>query len=166
MPKPLPTLEGRFFYRVKRLAAALRSSSDSSLRGIGLSAPQYTTMVALAAQPGASNATLARTCFVTPQTMNELVRGLENAKLVERLETDDARREIALQLTEEGRRRVAAGHKKILEVEAAAFEGMSEGQRRAFLGHLDALAATLDALAATVEAGRGKERASRKPALA
>ncbi|WP_394821778.1 MarR family winged helix-turn-helix transcriptional regulator [Pendulispora albinea] len=154
MSKALPQLEGRLFYRIKRLQTAIRVSAESALEDVGISPPQYSTMLALSANPGASNATLARICFVTPQTMNELIRGLENAKLVERVEAEDGRREIALQLTSEGKKRVAAGHKQMFDVETAALEAMSEGQRRTFLKHLDAVAVTL-------EAGQGKKRASR-----
>jgi DNA-binding MarR family transcriptional regulator len=156
MSKRTPLLEGRLSYRVKRLERALRASMEDALRGAGISAPQYTTMVALEAHPGSSNATLSRICFVTPQTMNELIQGLEAGSLVERLEGDVDRREIALQLTDEGRRRLTAGHKQILEVEAAALAPLSEAQRRSFLDHLDACSATL-------EGGQRKRRAIQKP---
>ena len=156
MSKKTPLLEGRLSYRVKRLERALRASMEAALRGASISAPQYATMVALEAHPGSSNATLSRICFVTPQTMNELIQGLEAGSLVERVDADVDRREIALGLTDEGTRRLAAGHKQVLEVEAAALAPLSDGQRRAFLDHLDACSATL-------EGGQGKKRAIRKP---
>jgi len=156
MSKRTPLLEGRLGYRVKRFERALRASMEAALRGAGISAPQYATLVALEAHPGSSNATLSRICFVTPQAMNELIQGLEAGSLVERVGVDIDRREIALQLTDEGRRRLTAGHKQVLEVEAAALAPLSEGQRRSFLDHLDECSATL-------EGGRRKNRAIRKP---
>ena len=156
MAKQTPTLEGRLGYRLRRLVSAFRACMDAALRGTGISPPQYTTMVALATHPGSSNATLARICFVTPQTMNEIIRGLELASLVERVEADGDRREIALQLTDEGRQRMAAGYKQILELEAAALAPIAEGERGAFLEHLDLVAATL-------EAGQGEKDTARKP---
>lgn len=69
-----------------RLEHALRASMDEALRVAGISAPQYATIVGLDAHPGSTNATLARILFVTPQTMNELIQGLEAAGLVERTE--------------------------------------------------------------------------------
>jgi DNA-binding MarR family transcriptional regulator len=152
--KALPTLEGRLMHRVKRLAAALRASVETALRDTGVSAPQHGTMLALAANPGASNATLARISFVTPQTMNEIIQGLVNARLVERLEADDGRREIALQLTDEGKRLVAVGHKRIVEVEAAALATLSKRERQTFLEHLDVCAAAL-----AVGQGKARKRA-------
>jgi DNA-binding MarR family transcriptional regulator len=128
----------------------------AALRGTGISPPQYTTMVALSTHPGSSNATLARACFVTPQTMNEIIQGLELASLVERVEADADRRAIALQLTDEGRRRMAAGYKQILALEAAALAPIAEGERGAFLEHLDVVAATL-------EAGQDEKRAPQRP---
>jgi DNA-binding MarR family transcriptional regulator len=156
MAKRTPLLEDRLSYRVKRLERALRASMEAALKGAGISAPQYATMVALEAHPGSTNATLSRICFVTPQTMNDLVQGLEAGSMVVRLEPDVDRREIALQLTDEGRRRLKAGHKQILDVEAAALQPLSEAQRRSFLDHPDTCSATL-------EAGQRKERATRKP---
>jgi DNA-binding MarR family transcriptional regulator len=157
MSKRIPSLEGRLGYRLRRLVAVFRASMQAALRTTGISPPQYTTMVALSTHPGSSNATLARICFVTPQTMNEIIQGLELASLVERVEADTDRREIALQLTDEGRRRMAAGYKQILDLEAAALAPIAEGERGSFLEHLDVVAATL-------EAGQEDEkRASRKP---
>jgi DNA-binding MarR family transcriptional regulator len=150
MPKKLLEFEGRLFYRVKHLTSVMRSAADTSLRRIGLSGAQYTALAALEASPGASNAALARLCFVTPQTANEVSRGLESAKLVERGETAQDRREIALHLTDEGRRLLAAGHEKMREVEEAALLGVPGGKQQAFLRYLDAMAAT-------VEAGQGDE---------
>jgi DNA-binding MarR family transcriptional regulator len=88
--------------------------------------------------------------------MNEIVRGLELASLVERVQADVDRREIALQLTDEGRRRMAAGYKQILELEASALAPIPEGERTAFLERLDALAATL-------EGGQGEKRPPPRP---
>jgi DNA-binding MarR family transcriptional regulator len=153
--KALPILDGRLVYRVKRLTAALRATVETALRDTGVSAPQHGTMLALAANPGASNATLARVSYVTPQTMNEIVQGLVSANLVERLEADDGRREIALQLTDEGKRLVAVGQKRIIEVEATALAPLSERERRTFLEHLDACAAAL-------AAGQSKERPAQR----
>jgi hypothetical protein len=52
---------------------------------------------------------------------------------------------------------MAAGYKQILDLEAAALAPIPEGERTAFLEHLDVVAAAL-------EAGQQDEkRASRKP---
>jgi DNA-binding MarR family transcriptional regulator len=156
MSKRTPLLEGRLGYRVKRFERALRAAMEAALRDAGISAPQYATMVALDAHPESSNATLSRICFVTPQAMNELIQGLEAAHLVDRLAAGVDRREIALRLTDEGRRRLTAGHAHVLEVEAAALAPLAEGQRRSFLDHLDACSAKL-------EGERRKQRAIQKP---
>jgi DNA-binding MarR family transcriptional regulator len=143
MPKEPPAIEDRLLYRVKRLAAALRAAVDEALSDTGLSGPQHGTLLALAANPEVTNAALARICFVTPQTMNELVQGLEGAKLVERAPTDAGGREIALRLTEEGRRQAITGQKRIIEVETKAFASFSKNERQRFLTQLEACAATL-----------------------
>lgn len=60
---------------------------DEALRSIGLTAPQYFVLAALAAQPGLSGAALARRCYVTPQTMTGIIANLAASGLVAR-ETD------------------------------------------------------------------------------
>lgn len=50
----------------------------------GLSVAEYTCLTALRAEPGLSNAELARRSLVTPQSMNEVITKLEQRGLVER----------------------------------------------------------------------------------
>ncbi len=146
--KKQPIVEDGLLHRVKRLTAVLRAAAETALRGTGVTGPQHLTLVALAANPGVSNATLARRSYVTPQTMNVLIQGLEAAGLVERVEATDGRREIALRLTDEGRRRMTAGQRRIVELEAAALGFLPEEERGGFLDHLEACAATIATAAA------------------
>ncbi len=142
--KKLLIVEDGLVYRVKRLTVVLRAAAESALQGTGVTGPQHLTLMALAANPGVSNATLARRSYVTPQTMNVIIQGLESAGLVERVEATDSRREIALRLTDEGRRRMTAGQKRIVEVEAAALAFLPAGERGAFLDHLDACSTSIE----------------------
>ena len=68
----------------------------------------YAAMAALAEDPGLSNAELARRCFVTPQTMNRVVRDLTEEGLVVRAPSPDHGRILQTSLSETGRARVAA----------------------------------------------------------
>lgn len=78
-------IDQRIGYSVKRLQQALRTAADEVLRPLGLTMPQYAALSALAAEPGLSNSELARRCFVTRQTMNDLLAGLRRAALVNRV---------------------------------------------------------------------------------
>ncbi|WP_236787668.1 MarR family winged helix-turn-helix transcriptional regulator [Amycolatopsis sp. GM8] len=90
-------------YLVKRLELAIRARMDEVLRPHGLSTLQFTALTALRARDGLSSAQLARRSFVTPQTMNEMVRWLEREGHIARRRDPDNRRVLLLTLTEEGR---------------------------------------------------------------
>ena len=123
-------------YALKQAQQAMRNHMDRGLSELGLTAPQYAVLAALEAEPGASNAALARQAFVTPQTMQGMLAGLERARLVERTPDPDHGRVRRAALTEAGRDALAHAHRI-----AAA----SEGTARAATGPdgADALAQTL-----------------------
>jgi DNA-binding MarR family transcriptional regulator len=64
----------RLGYALKRAQHALRVSMDEVLRPLGLTTPQYAVLCAIEADPGISNASLARAAFVTAQTMRRELR--------------------------------------------------------------------------------------------
>ena len=70
-------------YLLKRAQAALRGAMDKVLREYGLTVPQYATLELLAQHPGMSNADLARATFVTRQSGNVVLRGLQEAGLID-----------------------------------------------------------------------------------
>src|SRR3954466_11229941 len=74
----------RIGYQLKRAQQALRTAMDEGLRAHGLTTPQYAALTHLEAAEPLSGAELARRCFVTAQTMNAILVGLERARLVER----------------------------------------------------------------------------------
>lgn len=63
-------------YLVKRVQQSLRRQCDSALRPTGLSMSQYAVLRALADHPDASAAELARLCFVTRQSLQDLLGAL------------------------------------------------------------------------------------------
>ncbi|MBP2370641.1 DNA-binding MarR family transcriptional regulator [Pseudonocardia parietis] len=90
-------------YLVKRLELAIRARMDEALRPHGLTTLQFTALTALRERDELSSAQLARRSFVTPQTMNEMVRWLENHGFVVRRRDPDNRRVLLLTLTDGGR---------------------------------------------------------------
>jgi DNA-binding MarR family transcriptional regulator len=71
-------------YELRLAEQAWRRTLEPPLRELGLTVPQYSALRALQRTPGASSAELARSAFVTPQTMNTIVLQLEDARLIER----------------------------------------------------------------------------------
>lgn len=104
-------------YQLKRVQAALRAAMDGVLRAHGLTTPQYSCLDVLGQRPGLSNAELARSVFVTRQSMNVLLQHLQEAGLVERPSTAPSGRALPARLTEAGRRRLAAAKADVLAVE-------------------------------------------------
>lgn len=69
---------------LKQASAALRAAMDAALRPQQLTVPQYACMELLGQRPGLSNAELARGAFVSRQSMNLVLRGLQERGLVTR----------------------------------------------------------------------------------
>ena len=86
-------------YPVKRVQQGLRRRCDTALKPTGLSMAQYTTLRALAEHPEASAAELARLCFVTRQSLQDMLVGLRTAGLVETADAPPRGRSRSLALT-------------------------------------------------------------------
>lgn len=94
-------------YLVKQTEAAIRAHLDLTLRRHNLATAQYTALTVLRHREGLSSAQLARRSFVKPQTMHEMVVGLERQGLIEREPSADRRHVLLIRLTALGRRKLA-----------------------------------------------------------
>jgi DNA-binding MarR family transcriptional regulator len=130
-------------YRLKRAASALRSRMDEGLRPHGLTVPQYATLELLEAQPGLSNAELARGAFVTRQSMNVVLRGLAEGGLVRRAEVSEHGRALPTHLTDEGRRRLDAARDVVYALDRQMTAAVPGDRLAPLLADLDAMAAAL-----------------------
>lgn len=119
-------------YQLKRAQHALRLALDAELGGLGLSTGQYAALAALKQYPKASSAALARYCFVTPQTMTGLVRGLHAAELLERGTHPSHGRIVVLGLTDKGTRLLAEADRRAGAVERKMLSAMNATDRRRF----------------------------------
>jgi hypothetical protein len=70
-------------YLIKRVQLALRRACDAALKSTGLSMAQHAMLRSLADHPDASAAELARLCFVTRQSLQDVLNSLRSAGLVE-----------------------------------------------------------------------------------
>ena len=102
---------------------------DRGLKPLGLSAPQYAVLASLEAEPGASNAALARRAFVTPQTMQGMLVKLERAGLIARAPDADHGRIQRTELTEAGRNALVEAHQIAAEAERAAIQAIAPFDR-------------------------------------
>ena len=125
-PPPRLALRPRTIYLLNQATQAVRSRLDQALRPIGMTGIQYTVLAMVNARTGVSSADLARRFFVTPQTMNEIVMGLERRGLLSRAETPGNRRVLTVSLTDEGRAVLGECDRIADGIEAQAFGWLSE----------------------------------------
>ncbi|WP_051208233.1 MarR family winged helix-turn-helix transcriptional regulator [Saccharospirillum impatiens] len=118
--------ENRIGYLIKGVQQAIRHRMDDELRHLNLSISQYAVLNALEQTDTLSNVELARACFVTPQTMQQLVKGLERAEWVERRPHSEHGRIIESRLTESGRVLLGQAHQLVNAIEAIMLEGLSD----------------------------------------
>jgi DNA-binding MarR family transcriptional regulator len=132
-------------YLVKRVQQSMRRRCDAALRGTGLTMSQYAVLRALADHPQASAADLARLCFVTRQSLQDVSTGLRSAGLIDDAEVPARGRARALTLTATGRRRLSAAHTAVIAVESQMLDGLSTTESRRLSGLLKACAENLEA---------------------
>lgn len=130
-------------YRLKQAHSALRGAMDQALRDHGLTVPQYACLEILAVQPGMSNAELARATFVTRQSMNVVLRGLQESGLLTRPDTAETGRARPAKLTGEGARRLRSAQADVYAIEARMVRGLSADRRTAILEDLDRMTRAL-----------------------
>jgi DNA-binding MarR family transcriptional regulator len=117
-------------YLVKRVQQGLRRRCDAALRPTGMSMAQYAALRALAEHPEASAAELARLCFVTRQSLQDVLTGLRTAGLVETVDAPPRGRARSLALTHRGSRQLKAADDAVFGVEAVMLQDISPGTRR------------------------------------
>ena len=117
-------------YLIKRAQAALNAHMARALHEHGVTITQFAVLTALAEEPGLSNAELARRAFITPQSMNENLRELEQRIWVTRSRHPTHGRILQIELTEEGRTTLRACDATVTVIEQRMLAGLDPGQRR------------------------------------
>jgi DNA-binding MarR family transcriptional regulator len=131
-------------YLVKRVQQSLRRKSDAALKPTGMSMAQYAVLRQLADHPEASASELSRLCFVTRQSLQDVLSGLRSAGLVVDSDRPAQGRARALELTALGAKRLAAAHAAVMGVDAAMTDGMSATARRQLIESLTRCAENLE----------------------
>lgn len=125
-------------YVLKRAASALRAAMDAALRPLDLTVPQYSCLEVLAQRPGLSNAELARAVFVTRQSMNLVLRGLQDRGLVGRPASAPHGRALPSRLTPAGQERLRAASAAVVAVEKRMLAPFSPSRQDRLLHDLGA----------------------------
>src|SRR5262249_54985358 len=117
-------------YLVKRVQQSLRRRCDTALRPSGLSMAQYTVLRALADHPEVSASEVARLCFVTRQSLQDLLGGLRSAGFVRDAKVPPRGRARSLEVTAAGAKRLAQAHAAVMSVDSAMLDGLSATAQR------------------------------------
>ena len=117
-------------YLLKRAQAALHAAMSAALHEHGATLAQYAVLTALDEEPGLSNAELARRAFVTPQTMNQVLRELEQRHWVIRHAHPGHGRILQADLTHHGRQTLRACHQAADAVEERMLAKLSPAGRQ------------------------------------
>ncbi|WP_338890838.1 MarR family transcriptional regulator [Rhodococcus sovatensis] len=89
-------------YVLKQVHASLRTAMDETLRPLDLTVPQYACLELLGQNAGLSSSELARRAFVTRQSMNLVLRRLQERGLLTRPVEAPHGRALPTELTDDG----------------------------------------------------------------
>jgi DNA-binding MarR family transcriptional regulator len=128
--EPQPRTEEMSGYLIKRAQAAIHVCLEEIVAPHGLGIPQFVVLSLLAETPGLANAELARRAFVTPQSMNEVLKQLESTGLVERRQNPANARILNAQLTRTGTRKWSVVSSQVRELEARLLSGLTSDERQ------------------------------------
>jgi DNA-binding MarR family transcriptional regulator len=92
------------FQKMKRILLAFRTRVDEELRPQGVTLAQLQVLFAVRAQPRSSGAQIARTCYVTPQSAQSLLKHLEDGGLIVRGKDPVNDRIVTMSITDAGER--------------------------------------------------------------
>ena len=149
---PSGRVAGHPGYLLKRAQDALHAAMAGALREHGATLAQYAVLTALEEEPGLSNAGLARRAFVTPQTMNQVLRELEQKGWVARHPDPGHARILQADLTPAGRTVLRACHRAADAVEEQMLAPLAPGD-------IQQLAATLRACIEALSPQRNRQSA-------
>jgi DNA-binding MarR family transcriptional regulator len=131
-------------YLIKRAQAALHAQMARSLHQHGVTLAQFAVLTALAEEPGLSNAELARRAFITPQSMNENLRELEQRTWITRSHHPTHGRIRQTKLTDQGRTTLQACDATVTAIEQRMLAALDPDQRHQLAAALRTCIAALN----------------------
>jgi DNA-binding MarR family transcriptional regulator len=117
-------------YLLRRAQDVLHAALAAAFGEHGATIAQYAILVFLDEEPGLSNAELARRAFLTPQTMNQTLRSLEDKRWVTRRPHPVHGRILQASLTPDGRTALLACQQIADVIEEQMLSLLSTGERR------------------------------------
>src|ERR1700744_4110012 len=122
---------------MKRIMIHFRSQMDEELHPQGVRTAQLQVMKAIRDEPGGSGAQLARACYVTPQSAQALLKGLEDDGWIVRSKDRVNDRILTAVLTEAGEKLLLTAEKTEKVIEKKLWRGVSDSSVAALNGVLE-----------------------------
>src|SRR5258708_7439070 len=110
---------------LRELVVGYRSLLEDALRDEGLTLPQLRLLNAIKEQGSVSGASIARTCQVTPQTLQAMLTRAEREGWITRDISQRNHRILTASLTRKGEEALASGAAAATEIEEKIWTGVS-----------------------------------------
>jgi DNA-binding MarR family transcriptional regulator len=120
----------RTMYLLNQATNGLMHKLAQALAEQKITPKQYTVLSIVKDKQPVSSSELSRRFYVTPQSMNEVIAGLEKAGFLSRTEDPKNRRILGIRLTKAGRELVLKCDAVLDRFEATAFGSISGAQHR------------------------------------
>jgi DNA-binding MarR family transcriptional regulator len=148
-------------YVLKKAHSALRSAMDTALRPLDLTVPQYACLEVLGQKTGLSGSELARALFVSRQSMNLVLKGLERRGLLTRPAVPDRGKALPTELTPAGRKQLRTASQAVRVVEKRMLAALTPSAQRQLCIALTTCAAALGEPPAHGDQGAERTTAAR-----
>ena len=135
--------EGHLGYLVRQANVAVRAALERALADTGATTPQFAVLTMIVAYPGISGADLARLTFLTPQTINVIVRNLERAGAIAKTAHAEHGRILQLAATPRGVALLKRCRSRVQAVERALSGLVNPADEKTVRRWLSAVAETL-----------------------
>lgn len=132
-------------YLLKQAQSLLRLRMEEALGPLDLTVSQYSCLHSLRREPGISAAALARSVFMTRQSMSTMLQQLIDRGLVTRTEQPDSGRALPTELTAAGEGALDDAQHVVTQVEQRMLSGLTAPDRVALAAGLAACVRALEA---------------------
>lgn len=139
---------------LRELVVGYRSLLEDFLRGEGLTLPQLRLLKAIQEHGNVSGATIARTCSVTPQTLQAMLTRAERERWITRGILESNHRILTASLTKKGEEVLARGLAAAAQIEEKTWTGVSADTLHQFNATLEHALANLRSELAKDDPGR------------
>ena len=122
-----------FHYLIMAEHSMFQKELLAKLKDSGLTIGQPKVLDYLKDHDGTSQKDIARGCHIEPGTLTTLLNRMEESGLVERRMMNGNRRSLYVFLTDKGKEQLELVTAAFAEMEAEAFRGLSETERKTFM---------------------------------